>query len=458
LPNQPPNFAARDDRLSLSKNRFNMKSIFLSPAGSNVGLTTIALGLVHAMDRMGLRVAFFKPIGQTLTEESNTERSTHFVRKITGLAAADPIPINEASRFVSSGHIDEMMGRIMERYHESADTADVTIIEGLVPTVENPYTSALNVELVKTLSADVVLVCSLANGDIRSQLEMAARPFGGLESNKIVGCAVNRIPVPENSDIDTEKQALRKQCETLRRGGIPVIAAVPSNPELTFCRTIDVARELDATVLNNGEIETRRVKSVAVLARTVPNMLSTFRPGALLVTPTDRTDVIIAVSMTSYSMNTIAGIVLTGGYEVDKRIMEFCKPALDIGLPVLAVNMGSYETGSVLSKMSKEIAVDDFERMTAAMDFVADHSDEAWLRELPRVEHEKRMSPAAFFYQLTQRARAIPRRILLPEGDEPRTVRSAIFCHEHKIANCVLIGEPGEVRRVAQSHHLDIPA
>lgn len=434
-----------------------MKSIFLAPAGSSVGLTTIALGLVHAMDRMGLRVAFFKPIGQTLARESNTERSTHFVRKITGLNASDPIPIQSASRYISSGHIDEMMGQIMERYHESAGTADVTIVEGLVPAVENPYTSALNVELVKTLSADVVLVCSLANGDARNQLEMAARPFGGLESSKIVGCAVNRVPVPADSNGETETEALRKKCDELRPGGIPLVAAVPSNPELTFCRTIDVARELNATVLKPGEIETRRVKSVAVLARTVPNMLATFRPGALLVTPTDRTDVIVAVAMKSYTMNTMAGIVLTGGHELDQRIIEFCQPAFDMGLPVLTVALGSYETGSALSRMGTAIAVDDFERMTAAMDFVADHCDEDWLRALPEEVREKRMSPAAFFYQLTERARAVPRRILLPEGDEPRTVRSAIYCHEQRIANCVLIGEPEVVERVARSQDLEIP-
>jgi phosphate acetyltransferase len=433
-----------------------MKStIFLAPAGSSVGLTTVALGLVRATDRIGLRVAFFKPIGQTVAGESQLERSTYFIRKITRLPSADPIPIKDASRFVSSGHIDEMMGRIIERYHESADKADVALIEGLVPTMDNPYTSALNVELVKALDAHVVLVCSVANGDIRHQLEMAARPFGGLESEKIVGCALNHIPKPETGEIDME--ALRKKCAELRPGGIALVAAIPSNPELTYCRTIDVSRELDARVLNEGDIETRRVKSVAVLARTVPNMLSTFRPGALLVTPTDRTDVIIAVSMASRDMRTIAGIVLTGGLEVDPRIMDFCKPAFDTGLPVLAVKMGSYETGTVLSKMSREIPWDDVERMAEAMDYVADHCDEAWLRARPHDEHEKRMSPAAFFYQLTERARAVPRRILLPEGDEPRTVRAAIFCHEQRIANCVLIGDPAEIKRVASTQDMEIP-
>ena len=37
---------------------------YLAPSGSSVGLTTIALGLVHALEERGIRVAFYKPIAQ----------------------------------------------------------------------------------------------------------------------------------------------------------------------------------------------------------------------------------------------------------------------------------------------------------------------------------------------------------------------------------------------------------
>jgi phosphate acetyltransferase len=50
-----------------------------------------------------------------------------------------------------------------------------------------------------------------------------------------------------------------------------VIGAVPENPELTAYRTIDIARHLEAETLHEGEIATRRVKKVNLLARTVPN-------------------------------------------------------------------------------------------------------------------------------------------------------------------------------------------
>ena len=34
---------------------------------------------MHALDKRGCRVAFFKPVGQTLARDTGPERSTHFV-------------------------------------------------------------------------------------------------------------------------------------------------------------------------------------------------------------------------------------------------------------------------------------------------------------------------------------------------------------------------------------------
>ena len=68
------------------------------------------------------------------------------------------------------------------------------------------------------------------------------------------------------------------------------------------------------------------------------------------------------------------------------------------------------------------------------------------------------MSPAAFCYQLTERARQANKRILLPEGDEPRTIKAAAICQQRGIARCVLLGDPDEIRRVAQARGVELPA
>jgi phosphate acetyltransferase len=186
-------------------------------------------------------------------------------------------------------------------------------------------------------------------------------------------------------------------------------------------------------------------------------MLHTFRAGNLLVTPADRDDVLLAACMATLKGIPLAGLVLTGDTPVDGRIFGLCSPGIATGLPVLRVKTNSYETASRLYAMSREVPSDDLRRIEAAMEFVSDHIDAAWVGERCLRNHEARLSPAAFCYRLTERARLLNRRIVLPEGAEPRTVRAAATCAERGIARCVLLGDPAEIRRVAAAQEITLP-
>ncbi|HVQ20969.1 MAG TPA: AAA family ATPase, partial [Terrimicrobiaceae bacterium] len=137
-------------------------TLYLAPSGAKVGLTSIALGVVRALDNRGVRVAFCKPIGQPSGKAEGAERSTHFIRAATNLRPALPISLEEAERLISLERTDELMERVMRDFHESASDADVVVVEGLAHSTDMPLGATLNVHLVKTLSAQVILAGSLA--------------------------------------------------------------------------------------------------------------------------------------------------------------------------------------------------------------------------------------------------------------------------------------------------------
>jgi phosphate acetyltransferase len=91
------------------------------------------------------------------------------------------------------------------------------------------------------------------------------------------------------------------------------------------------------------------------------------------------------------------------------------------------------------------------------MDYVADYVDSAWIARHCQVPVEVRLSPAAFCFRLTELARSLNKRIVLPEGNEPRTIQAAVICAERGIARCLLLGEPEEIRRVAKARDLELP-
>ena len=77
-----------------------MRTYFLAASQPNVGLTSVSLGLVRALQQCGLKLAFVKPITKGTAD---SEPSVLFARSICGLEnTPDPQPINP----VSYTHLD----------------------------------------------------------------------------------------------------------------------------------------------------------------------------------------------------------------------------------------------------------------------------------------------------------------------------------------------------------------
>lgn len=62
----------------------------------------------------------------------------------------------------------------------------------------------------------------------------------------------------------------------------------------------------------------------------------------------------------------------------------------------------------------------------------------------------------SFVEQIREKARAVPMRIVLPEGDEPRTVQAAAILQKEKIANPILLGNPSAVHATAAATGTDL--
>ncbi|MGL5281224.1 MAG: phosphate acetyltransferase, partial [Plesiomonas shigelloides] len=119
---------------------------------------------------------------------------------------------------------------------------------------------------------------------------------------------------------------------------------------------------------------------------------------------------------------------------------------------VFGVNTNTWQTSLNLQSFSLEVPVDDKARIEKVQDFVASHIDSQWIESMTAAStRSRRLSPPAFRYQLTELARKAGKRIVLPEGDEPRTIKAAALCAERGIAECILLGNPEDIQRVAAS-------
>nr|WP_175501442.1 phosphate acetyltransferase [Pantoea varia] len=438
----------------------------LIPTGTSVGLTSVSLGVIRAMERKGVRLSVFKPIAQPRSGGDTPDQTTTIIRKNSSIPAAEPLQMSRVESLLGSNQQDVLMEEIISRYHANTQDAEVVLVEGLVPTRKHQFANALNYEIAKTLNAEIVFVMALGNdspAQLKERIELTQSSFGGQKNKNITGVIINKLnaPVddqgrtrPDLSEIfdDSSKASIANidPKQLFSDSPLPVLGCVPWSFDLIATRAIDMCRHLDARIINEGEIQTRRVKSVTFCARSIPHMLEHFRPGSLLVTSADRPDVLVAACLAAMNGIEIGAILLTGNYEIDDRIARLCDRAFQTGLPVFMVKTNTWQTSLSLQSFNLEVPADDTQRIEKVQEYVASYINAEWIESLTATsERSRRLSPPAFRYQLTELARKAGKRVVLPEGDEPRTVKAASICAERGIATCVLLGNPDEIQRVA---------
>jgi phosphate acetyltransferase len=449
-----------------------MHTFFIAPTGFGVGLTSISLGLIRSLQRTGLRVHFLKPIAQPHPGDTGPERSTELISRTLDLSPPKPLGLADVEHRLANGQLDEVLEDIVSNFHLAAADADVVIVEGMVPTRQASYAARINHHLARSLDADVILVTAPDDEDMSSladRIEIHAQGFGGPAHSKVLGVIVNKVrgleladgPPANRSELkQTLKEfalALKQESQVLDTDDFRLIGCIPWEDTLNAPRTSDIAELLHATVLHEGHIGSRRVMDIALCARTVPNIVERLKPGTLIVTPGDRDDIIIAASLASLAGTPLAGLMLTSGFTPDPRVMQLCQPALAGGLPVLSTTTNTFDTATQLDRMNREIPVDDHERAEQVTEFAASYIDHAWLQRRCGAPREARMSPPAFRYQLMSRAQKAAKRIVLPEGDEPRTVQAAATCQRRGIAQCILLAKRESVEAVARAQHIVLP-
>ncbi len=438
-----------------------MQTLFVAPVGQEVGLTSVALGLARALERTGLKVGFLKPIAQDSPDPQarGLDRSAHFARALLPGPVPDPITLPRTEALLSEGDLATLMEEVVSLAQQAGAGMDALVVEGVSLGGANPYAGALNTAMGRALTADTVLVVSLAGRGVAALgdgLEIAAHDFMRSDGSGVAGFVANFAP-PE-LDAARAAEELRAGSRALGGARPPLLALIPQDASLSAPRVQDVARALNARVLNPGEQATRRVERTMVSARSAPYFVDLLKPGTLVVAPGDREDVIMATSLAHLSGTPLAGLLLTAGQEPDEPIARLCRSALTSSLPVLLVQTNTYETAGQLTRMDTQVPLDDQARMERGVDFVADRLDVTPLQARAGLtDAPAQLSPPAFRYSLIQKARAANKRIVLPEGDEPRTVRAAVICMQKGIARPVLLARPDAVRAVADAQGLTLP-
>ncbi|ANF81022.1 phosphate acetyltransferase [Acinetobacter sp. NCu2D-2] len=451
-----------------------MKTILLVPTGEGVGLTSACLGLIYALECQGVKAGFLKAFSQETTDV--TDRTTVLYQHVSKSQTVEPISYTKVLQQLSHDEQDELLEDAVRLHREIAKQHDLIIVEGLVPNARDNFVDDLNTALAQALDAKVILV---SNADIHNpvytadKVENQIRNFGGASSIRLSGVLFMRtkglpeesaqIPVTLDPNLSLTEETsafvaeIQKTHAHIGSAQLPIIGLVPFSKTLSVPRMTDLAAHIAAEWINEGEAKQRRVQHSSLISANIEQELHKFIAGELIISASDRIDVLLASSLASSNGIPLAGLVLTEYHQPSHLVLDFCQAAIKQGLPILHTSLSTFETAQKLANLSNEIPVDDIERAEQVTRFVSSHINPEWLTQVLNGSYQTRLSPSAFRHELVQKSIAAKKRIVLPEGDEPRTVQAAAICQSRGIAQCVLLAKPEAVHEVAKARGIELP-
>ncbi|MEU9759635.1 phosphate acetyltransferase [Streptomyces sp. NPDC047985] len=425
------------------------RSVYVTGIDRSDGRQVVDLGVMELLTRQVDRVGVFRPL-----VHDGPDRMFELLRARYRLlqepASVYGLDYGEASALQAEQGTDELVSRLVERFHQVAQRYEVVLVLGTdFADTQLPDELALNARLANEFGASVIAVVG-GRGQkaqsVRAEARNAYRAYAGLGCD-VVSVIVNRVAA---EDRDALAQRLASQ--------LPVPCSVlPDDAALSAPTVAQITAALGGTVLLGDDSGLARDALDFVFGGAMlPNLLKALTPGCLVVTPGDRADLVVG-SLAAHSAGTppIAGVLLTLDEHPGPEILTLAE-RLAPGTPVVSVAGGSFPTAYELFSMEGKLNAATPRKAETALGLFERHVDTSALLERISVARSGRVTPMMFEHELLEQARADRRRVVLPEGTDERVLRAADVLLRRDICDLTLLGEPDVIRKKAADLGIDL--
>ena len=432
--------ASRADSLAIVA-----RSLYVTSPEGETGKGMVALGALDLLTRRVGRIGVFRPIVRS------DDQHDYVLELLLDHQGVD-MPYQSAAG-VSYDRVhsdpDAAMSTIVDRYHEAAANRDAMIVVGSDYTgVGSPTEFSYNARVAANLGAPVLLVVhgrGRSPHDVRTVADVATTEIAA-RYGRLLAIVANRV---DPDQLDAMRDALA--------GPVPAYV-IPQEPFLTAPTVGDLLEACGGT-LRSGDPEmlSREAIDVLVGAMTLPNVLDRLVDGGVVVTPSDRVDVLLGVLMAhaSQTFPKLAGVFLNGGFDIPPQIEQLVA-GMGPRLPIVTTQGDTYPTATRLASARGRLSKESPRKVERALTLFEKHVDGGELLTRLDVTRSDVVTPLMFEHELLDRARTNRRHIVLPEGDEERIIRAADTLLRREVADLTMLGDPDLVKAKADQLGLDI--
>ena len=426
------------------------KSLYITSLEPQSGKSIAALGFMEQLTGHLKSVGLFRPIGR---EECGTDQIVSLLGSLYHGEFPEGggcgVRLDEARALLEASRQDELYSRILEQYKALESRCDFVLCIGTDYTgVATALEFDLNVEIARNLGSPLVPLVSGQGKDIRQVANAVHALIDSLEEKKcdVLAVLVTRVdPVQRGAVLSALQQA--------PIGSTPVYV-VPEDPILAQPTVREIADAVGAEVLSGSDDWLDgEVTNIRVAAMELPHFLDYLKEGSLVITPGDRSDIILGTFAADRSNRypRVAGLVLSGGLRPAPQVQRLIEGLGVSPIPVLSVPTDTFTAAMHVSAVRPTLMAENKRKVAAALGVIESSVDVAGLLERAAVTRSGRVTPLMFQYELVRRAKQQRKHIVLPEGTEVRILRAAEIMLLRDVCDITLLGDPGEVGQKAAS-------
>ena len=347
--------------------------VFIAATRQNDGKTTASLGLIAALQSYFPRIGYIKPVGQRFVqvEEQKIDEDTVLMDAVyrlnCPLVDMSPIAVEPTftRKYLESANNEALVKRIQDSFDRVAWEKDFVLCEGSGHAGVGSVFDLSNAQVAKTLGCKVIIISQGGIGKPIDEVCLNQALFEK-EGVGIIGVIINKVHEEKIPEIT------RFVRDGLKRKGLELLGVLP-HEQLLAHPTMDLIRdELRAELLNRPPTLDTLVEDVVVGAMSAPNARQFFKRGALLITPGDREDILLAACATAAPPDgeKMAGIVLTGGLRPGENVLQALQA---LPIPVLLARAESYQVASKVHNLTVKTRPTDARKIALIRDLVARH-------------------------------------------------------------------------------------
>ncbi len=400
------------------------------------------------------RVAFFRPVVRTSAE---VDQSIRLMRSRYGLKAKAHemvgVTRSQARQMLSEDRYDELIQLIQQRFKTLEADADFVVVEGtsfhgLAPELE----FELNADIAVNLGCRVLSVYGMREQTIDDCVQSVLIGNDSFVDHgaDLVGTVINQVPASQTTALLAASRSAKLDAK------VPLYL-LPEEPQLRQPTVREIQQGIAAKLLAGQETALDREVAVRkVAAMQLPGFLDRLQNGALVITPGDRSDILVGCVLASSqpSVPSPAAVVLTGGLMPPQSVLALVEQAN--AMPVLVSDDDTYTAATKAAGVRAEIGEHAPLKIESAIGVFERHVDTEALAARLQAPVTQRMTPMLFEHSLIQRARQQRVRIVLPEGTEPRILQAVDILRRRDVADLVLLGNPQQIGAAAVRAGVDL--